>query len=272
MIGETFDGADAINRYIGPHLLHGQFDFPLYWALRSTFVDDSTSVADAVWQAANSANVYPSGRMSTFLGNLDVGRFITAFHERTEAACDADGLRQAGAPIDPEAYARLILAWTVLFTQPGMPMIYYGDEMGLPGYGDPDNRQALWWNGIDVQNTSVDAVASTIAEGPSRVLHSVAALSHARAEHPALRTANQVEWWDGGPGLYATAHRTDDDQAIVVINRTNTEQWLDNGLSFAELNATSWRDVLTGNVMTTDGERLQFSIPPFTAQVWVPSE
>ena len=270
LIGETFDGADKINRYIGPHLLHGQFDFPLYWSLRSAFVDDSSPVSNVVWQAANTANTYPSGRMSTFLGNLDVGRFTTAFHERTESACDADGLRQAGQPGNPEAYSRLILAWTVLFTQPGMPMIYYGDEVGLPGYGDPDNRQALWWNGVDIKNTTVADVADSIDHDPSRVLKAVAALAAARAEHPALRTSNQIEWWDGGPGLYATAHTADGDQAIVVINRTANEQWLDNGIAFAGLDAQSWREVMTDQTITTDGDRLLFSIPPYTSQVWVP--
>jgi glycosidase len=151
-------------------------------------------------------------------------------------------------------------------------MIYYGDEVGLPGYGDPDNRQALWWNGVDTQNTTVNAVADSIAEGPSRVLRAVAALSLARSNHPALRTPNQIEWWDGGPGLYATAHRTDNDQAIVVINRTADEQWLDNGLAFAALDAQSWRNVLTEEVITADGDRLLFSIPPYSSQVWVPSE
>jgi len=272
LIGETFDGADKINSYIGPHLLHGQFDFPLYWSLRSAFVDDTTSVADVVWQAARTEDIYPNGRMSTFLGNLDVGRFTTTASEYTEAACGEDGLRQASATINDEVYARMILAWTVLFTQPGMPMIYYGDEAGLPGYGDPDNRQALWWNGIDTMDTTVTQVAASLNSGPARVLEAVAALTTVRSQHPALRTSNQIEWWNGGPGLYATAHSADGDQAIVVINRTWEEQWLDNGIAFAGLDASVWRDALSGQTITNDGDRLVFSIPPFTSQVWVPSE
>ena len=66
LVGETFDGAEAINRYIGPHLLHGQFDFPLYWAIRDTFAYDNRSVADTVWQAANIAQAL-SGRSDVHL-------------------------------------------------------------------------------------------------------------------------------------------------------------------------------------------------------------
>ena len=31
-------------------------------------------------------------------------------------------------------------------TNPGIPLIYYGDEIGLAGGGDPDNRRMMPWN------------------------------------------------------------------------------------------------------------------------------
>lgn len=268
LVGETFDGSEAINRYIGPHLLHGQFDFPLYWAIRDTFAYDSRSVADTVWQAANIASAYPDGRMSTFLGNLDVSRFVSDASEAWDGVCGDGGLRQAAAPEGMWAYERLALAWTVLFTQPGMPMIYYGDEFGLPGYGDPDNRQPLSWHGIDLSQPYSE-VMDGLSSGPSHVLNTVSRLAQARTNHAALRTGERVEWWNGGDGLYATAHHTEGSEAIVVINRTDSEQWLDNGIAFAGLASTSWSDILSDQSMSTDGDRLTFSIPPNTAQVWV---
>ena len=268
LIGETFDGEVAINRYIGPHLLHGQFDFPLYWSLRATFAHDSRSVSDSIWQAASTAETYPDGRMSTFLGNLDVSRFVSDAAEDWDGVCGDDGIREASAPTGLEPYQRLVLAWTVLFTQPGMPMIYYGDEFGLPGYGDPDNRQPLSWHGVDITQ-SVTQVLAGLAEGPALVLEAVSRLSRARATHPALRRGDRVEWWNGGDGLYATAHLEGEDEAIVVINRTDTEQWLDNGVAFAGLTRARWRDALTDETIQTEGDRLLFSIPPFSAQVWI---
>ena len=100
----------------------------------------STLAACALYSSAMETN-YPGGLMSTFLGNLDVGRFLTAAHEGNGDVCPDGELRQAGAPEDGLAFDKLRLAWTLLFTQPGMPLVYYGDEFGLPGYGDPDNRQ-----------------------------------------------------------------------------------------------------------------------------------
>jgi glycosidase len=269
LIGETFDGADAINATIAPHLLHGQFDFPLYWTLRAAFVYDSASVSDAVNQAAAMASHYPNGQMSTFLGNLDVGRFLTERHESTADVCPEGTLRQAGWPDDGNAFDRLRLAWTLLFTQPGMPMIYYGDEFGLPGYGDPDNRQPLWWYGVDPTEASVAAVSSQLAAGPARVLDTVQRLAAARKAHPALRTGEQENYWIDGDGLVATAHTFGDDRAIVVLNRNDGEAWLDNSLSFFGFPEGTWVDLLTDERFESDGDRLRFGVPPASPRVLV---
>src|SRR3954454_5633440 len=59
----------------------------------------------------------------------------------------------AGAENDPAAKAadtatgkrRLRLASLVQFTLPGMPTVYYGDEVGVTGGDDPDNRRTMPW-------------------------------------------------------------------------------------------------------------------------------
>jgi glycosidase len=43
------------------------------------------------------------------------------------------------------AINRLILAYTILSTIPGIPTIFYGDEAGLEGYRDPFNRMPFPW-------------------------------------------------------------------------------------------------------------------------------
>ncbi len=42
--------------------------------------------------------------------------------------------------------ARVRLAVTLLMTIPGVPCIYYGDEIGLEGGRDPDNRRCMPWD------------------------------------------------------------------------------------------------------------------------------
>ena len=36
----------------------------------------------------------------------------------------------------------------MILTNKGAPLIYYGDEIGLPGAGDPDNRRMMQWTGL----------------------------------------------------------------------------------------------------------------------------
>ena len=44
------------------------------------------------------------------------------------------------------ALDKLRLAAVILLTLVGTPMLYYGDELGLPGGADPDNRRGMPWD------------------------------------------------------------------------------------------------------------------------------
>ena len=49
-------------------------------------------------------------------------------------------------PIDMHfAERRMVLAICLQMTLPGMPTVYYGDEIGLTGYADPFNRRCMDW-------------------------------------------------------------------------------------------------------------------------------
>ena len=45
-----------------------------------------------------------------------------------------------------EALARLYIAALLQFTLPGNACIYYGDEIGMEGFGDPFNRAYFQWH------------------------------------------------------------------------------------------------------------------------------
>ena len=44
---------------------------------------------------------------------------------------------------------RMSMGFAFLLTQPGVPLIYYGDEVGLAGAADPDNRRMMRFSELD---------------------------------------------------------------------------------------------------------------------------
>ena len=79
------------------------------------------------------------------LSNHDHSRFLTRTN-RTAGRLHTAGARAAEAGIDRAA---MMAAVTMQFTWPGAPTIYYGDEAGLCGWTDPDNRRPYPWGKED---------------------------------------------------------------------------------------------------------------------------
>ena len=83
--------------------------------------------------------------MTTWIGNHDVPRAIHfasgQIQNCMEGSSPSNGWTMSyGQPQDAAPYERLALSYVVMMTSPGIPLIYYGDEIGLAGGGDPDNR------------------------------------------------------------------------------------------------------------------------------------
>lgn len=57
-----------------------------------------------------------------------------------------DTIRLASLPCTSENRVKLALA--ILFSLPGAPCIYYGEELGLKGGKDPDNRRTIPWDSV----------------------------------------------------------------------------------------------------------------------------
>ncbi len=269
-VGETYSGDQAlISSYIGDNALDAQFDFPLYWAVVAAFARDEIGLSNGAGSLesvrASSETAFAGHTMSTFLGNHDVARFIAQASGEIgslygDSACGDDGaLRSPDLPPGwSEPYDRLRLAWAFLLTNEGLPLIYYGDEIGLPGYADPDNRQMMRFG-------------SALSGDESDVLTQVQLLGQARREHPAMSSGTRVDWWEGEADLwaYARVNSEADDDVLVVLNRGGASRTLTNGLAFAGLTHGRFRDVLTGELFTASGDSLTVDVPAMSARVLV---
>ncbi|MBR7131904.1 MAG: glycoside hydrolase family 13 protein [Clostridia bacterium] len=81
------------------------------------------------------------------IGTHDTARILTRLG--TDGELPSDREAQSQARLTPEQYTRgtalLKLAALLQFTLPGVPSVYYGDEAGLTGFGDPFCRAAYPW-------------------------------------------------------------------------------------------------------------------------------
>ena len=271
-VGETFSfDPDWISLYVDENQLDAQFDFPLYGSLRSALIDESIDMPALFAARADSDANYGDAVMSQFLGNHDVSRFVSDAHAGDWADGEESACETGWVPTDIAIYNRLRLGWTFLLTQPGLPLIYYGDELGIPGYRDPSNRAPLWWysSAIDGSETNLEDVLNGLnhpeAHGP--VLRHVATLGEARANHPVFYSGTTTEWWQD-TDVYAFVRTMDETHLLVILNRSTSEQILSNGLSYAGLPTEGrWTDLLTGESFDAAEDRLSITVAGLESRV-----
>ncbi len=145
-VGETVSSRATISSFIGPKLLDGQFDFPLFWTMLDVFAWEKGTMKTMAKSMQDSIDQYPPGAiMSPFLGNHDYPRFMSCAEfdskpgKKPEA--EEDAFKNPAQVDDVNSYRKLQLAFGFLLTIPGAPMMYYGDEIGMTGSGRPDSRR-----------------------------------------------------------------------------------------------------------------------------------
>ena len=209
-IGETFGSRELIGSYLGSGLLDAQFDFNMYFDARSVF-----ATADIPFSRL-SASMHESFAyygwhhlMGNLTGNHDMARFISYASgdlKWDENDKEAGWLRNIQVT-DPVGYARLKMLHAFNMTIPGIPIIYYGDEIGMPGANDPDNRRMMYFKGLTPAELSVQTT--------------IERLTHLRSTHMALLFGDLVELpvAGGSPMEYAYLRNYFNDHVLTVFHK-----------------------------------------------------
>jgi glycosidase len=256
VVGEVYDGDPAITSFFqgGKPRFDGVdsgvdavFDFPLLYPVRRAFAEGKSLRETAVMLAHD--YLYPNPNLLvTFIGNHDMPRFMN----------------EPGASI-----AGLKLALTFIMTTRGVPMIYSGDEIAMPGGGDPDNRRDFpgGWPG-DLHN-AFEASGRTPDE--EAAFEHVSKLAQLRTELEPLRRGKLVDL-DVGDQIYAYARLTDRQSVVVIINNGVEGATVEFDGAPARLsNGTTLTDRLgKGPPLQVRDGKIRATLPQRTVSVYVP--
>ena len=135
-------------------------------------------------------------------------------------------------------------------TIPGVPVLVYGDEIGLTGGNDPDSRRMMKFEGLNNREIKLRDQISTLA--------------HLRRDNPVLiygdfinLKTTQITW------VYARKYF--DKQAIVFLNNSPESQSFEVLLPIY-LNKTNMKSVF-GNSFNLKNEKINMTLPAYSIEV-----
>src|SRR5213592_1413734 len=205
-VGEVWSNIDAMLPYY-PDQLTAYFGFELSDSLLSAV--RTGSATGLLTGFLRLEDTLPAYRWSPFLTNHDQTRALTVL----------------GGDV-----ARARIAATLLLTLPGLPFVYYGEEIGMTG-DKPDERlrTPMQWSprsggfttGKPWEAPQADSLTTNVAvedRDPNSLLHLYRHLIHLRKQNEALATGELVPLSTTSPQVAAYLRRTNRRAVLVVAN------------------------------------------------------
>jgi alpha-amylase len=276
-------------------MLDSAFYFPQYYTVVAGVLHDggATAPIEALWSARQTdwgqtpavggIGVEPTKIPVNFLDNHDVGRFL--FYEGFDV--DLGDLASGAltqAQFDEVRAAKLMNAYVFIFTEQGVPCVYYGDEQGFQGGNDPDNREVFWTTNFATAPTTDATTGATYGT----YVPWIQKLTTLRKTYTALTHGDQNVVWsttrtgatDEDTGIFAFERTGGDAGAAYALVVMNTDRDHPRSPSYMGMNmkvnvapGTVLVDVLgekeTSFTVASDGT-LTLQVPPLASVVLVP--
>ncbi len=206
-VGEVWAETEQVKRYV-PDGMDSAFEFSTCFAIAEGI---NASDASPIRAALDESWDAYGGRQSTFIGNHDMDRVANRLGgDRARMACAA----------------------TVLMTTPGVPFIYYGEEIGMQGAKpDPDIRTPMQWEndaatggfttGEPWRAVNADVAQVNVADQEIKadsLLAHYKRLIRLRQEHTALSVGEYEALDAGDPRVLAFVRSRAGERLLVLIN------------------------------------------------------
>ena len=258
MVGETMASREKIMEWVSPAEINGQFDFPLYWDIRGVFAAGQDNLKRISKSLMESIQTYGSeSLMSIFLGNHDFSRFMAYADNKFKP--DSTNEQEYGWKNDvkvdnPENYKKIKLGFSFLMTIPGIPLIYYGDEFGMTGAHDPDNRRVMRFG-------------NELTAYEKDVLQYVSKLTNLRNKYSVFRYGDVVSLIEENEYfVYALTDFTG--KAVVIIPRNCEPSTIKIQLP-AWLGIRKLNNAFTGESIKIENNAVMSDVTPYNAVIFV---
>jgi cyclomaltodextrinase / maltogenic alpha-amylase / neopullulanase len=156
-------------------------------------------------------------------------------------------------------------------TYVGAPMVYYGDEVGMWGANDPDDRKPMLWPDIAYEKERAlpdgklrpEAQADEVRQDPDLRAY-YKKLIGIRNAHPALQTGSyRTLLADDANGVFAYERRLGDEVLWVILNNADAERTVRlprNGFD-------EFEDLLNARTYAGQRPEMEFDVPARQAAV-----
>lgn len=161
----------------------------------------------------------------------------------------------AGRPGDEDRARQRLLA-LLQMTYVGAPMVYYGDEAGMWGSNDPNNRRPMLWDDLPPNQNPQERPDASMREHYRSVIG-------LRRSLPALRTGSyRTVLADDAQDVLAFVREKEGQRVVVALNASTKPATVSLPVDGA------FRDVFGAPASGDDGLR-RATVPPLAGRVWV---
>ncbi|MDR1543432.1 MAG: hypothetical protein LBS50_03275 [Prevotellaceae bacterium] len=254
-IGESYGSPELMASYVNSGMLNGQFDFNVFDEASAAFNGVSGGTLNRVSNILNTSfKMYGvHNQMGYISGNHDKTRFMalaTGDLKVGEDAKAAAWTKHIEITDSTTAYDKLALFHIFNMTIPGVPVIYYGDEIGMTGANDPDNRRMMKFDNLSNREQNL--------------FNKVAKTAHLRKKNLALIYGDFINL-QVTENTWVYARKYFDFVAVVVINNSDREKNFE-----VELPKKFTKHILKGlfgNDYKISENKLKITLKPYSAEV-----
>jgi glycosidase len=266
IFGEVFDYSTFnLMTYVRQNKIQTILDFP--FQAKATEYASGYSNAAALTALFENDDYYTSAQSSasnlvTFLGNHDVGRVgYTIANKRIQPA--------------DQLLPRTNLANALMYFSRGIPVVYYGDEVGMTGSNSGKDQFArqdmfptdieLWKNETRVGGSPIGNGDAFSATSKSPVANYLIKLAEIRKNNPALANGPMLERYSKY-ALYVISKKdvVDNKEYLVAFNNSDTDEVVE------VTTATStggWSQILGTTDVITNQSKVTFTVPALSTIV-----